>query len=48
MIVMPGLWRPGNQRRKILDNVKLTGLRKADRKATEVYIDRIQHRVAEM
>ena len=32
----------------ILDNVRLAGLRKADRKATEVFIDRIRHRIAEM
>ena len=33
---------------QILDNVNLTGMRKADRKAAEVYLDRIRHRVAEM
>ena len=33
---------------QILDNVNLTGMRKADRKAAEVYLDRIRHRVEQM
>lgn len=33
---------------QILNNVTLTGLGKADRKATEVYLDQIRHRVAQM